>query len=140
MNYVRCNQSEHELLADGLDAQGRQLSKLSGEYPPLFCGFFGFIFNHPNDPWDARDAAADTPESRQLLRVIEAQRALMDGGAAAQHSAEPTPPAAVAVAPSRSASPLLHASRSGVRPETRRASTFAPNSTSSATIVALRAR
>ena len=73
INEVRCICIEHELLADGVDSRGRQLSRLAGQYPPLFCGFFGFNFMSP-EPWMAREAAAQTPVSDALLQVIERQR------------------------------------------------------------------
>ena len=73
INEVQCSCTSHSLLADGLDADGRQLSALAGQYPPLFCGFFGHNFTH-SEQWSARTAAATTQASRQLLSIIEKQR------------------------------------------------------------------
>ena len=74
INDVQCTCSEHEMLADGVDSEGQQLSRLAGQYPPLFCGFFGYNFMRPK-PWSALEAAAPSPVSDALLRIIEAQRA-----------------------------------------------------------------
>jgi hypothetical protein len=73
INSIQCNCESHALLADGLDSEGRQLSELAGQYPPLFCGFFAHNFMS-QETWSADVAAAITPPAARLLQIIAAQR------------------------------------------------------------------
>ena len=73
INEVRCEHASHPLQADGVDAQGRQLSRIAGQYPPLFCAFFGHNFTHAT-PWHAQCAVADTPVARKLVSMVMSQR------------------------------------------------------------------
>ena len=70
---VQCTCISHALVADGIDSRGRQLSRLAGQYPPLFCGFFGHNFTRAQ-PWHAKVAAAWTPMAAQLIDIVEKQR------------------------------------------------------------------
>ena len=76
INEVQCTTLRHELLATGVDSQGRQLSPLSGEYPPLFCAYFAYTFTRGVAP-HAPSAAAQTAVTQHLLSVIDRQRASM---------------------------------------------------------------
>ena len=74
INEVRCTTARHELQAAGVDERGNQLSPISGQYPPLFCAYFGFTFTYGMAP-HAPSAAASSEAARQLLSVIDRQRA-----------------------------------------------------------------
>ena len=74
INAIQCTHSKHEAQADGVDADGIQLSRIAWQYPPLFCSFFGHNFTHAT-PWHAKEAAALTPCALQLLKMLRAQRA-----------------------------------------------------------------
>ena len=87
INNVTCTTLRHELVADGVDSKGRQLSQISGEYPPLFCAFFGCFFTQGFTPM-AASAATQSPAARRLLEVISVQRSQPEQQ---QSAAEPLP-------------------------------------------------